>query len=232
MANARVVTIVMKFLVSSDLHGNFQRLEQLLSQVHLHSPDIIVITGDLTHYGSVSDITDILNKLSTLSIPIFFVPGNLDPVDLQDQVKIRHTTNLHGKSVDFHTYTFIGIGGSLYTPFNTRFELSENEIQTLLYGVFDQLPVKSRHILISHNPPYNTRLDFTSSGYHVGSKALRDFIIATHPILVMCGHIHEAQSIDQLNNSLLINPGPLFAGYFGMIEIDQNDNIQANLCRL
>lgn len=222
----------MKFLVTSDLHGNFQRIEQLLSQIHLHTPDIIVISGDLTHYGSVSDVTDILNKLSTLSIPIFFVPGNLDPLDLQDQVKVQHTINLHCKRVEVNTYTFIGIGGSLYTPFNTRFELSENEIQTLLYGVFNKLSATSRYILVSHTPPYNTQLDVTSSGYHVGSKALRDFIIATHPILVICGHIHEAQSIDQLNNSLLINPGPLFDGYFGVVEIDQNDNIQANLCRL
>lgn len=222
----------MKFIVTSDLHGNFQRIEQLLTQIHLQTPDIIVISGDLTHYGTVSDVTDILNKLSTFSIPIFFVPGNLDPLDLQDQIKIRHTINLHCKRVEVNTYTFLGIGGSLYTPFNTRFELSENEIKTLLYGVFNQLPATSRHILISHNPPYNTQLDVTSSGYHVGSKALRDFIIATHPILVMCGHIHEAQSIDQLNNTLLINPGPLFDGYFGVVEIDQNDNIQANLCRL
>lgn len=222
----------MKFLVTSDLHGNFQRIEQLLTQIHLHTPDIIVISGDLTHYGSVSDVTDILNKLSTLSIPIFFVPGNLDPLDLQDQVKVQHTINLHCKRVEANAYTFIGIGGSLYTPFNTRFELSENEIQTLLYGVFNKLSATSRYILVSHTPPYNTQLDVTSSGYHVGSKALRDFIIATHPILVICGHIHEAQSIDQLNNSLLINPGPLFDGYFGVVEIDQNDNIQANLCRL
>ncbi len=222
----------MKLLVISDLHGNFKRIEQLLKQFHHHTPDIVVISGDLTHYGSISDITDILNKLSTLAIPIFFVPGNLDPLDFQDQVNIQQTTNLHGTSVDFNTYTFIGIGGSLYTPFNTRFELSENEIQTLLYRVFNQLPVKSRHILISHNPPYDTRLDVTSSGHHVGSEALRDFIIATHPILVICGHIHEAQSIDHLNDSLLINPGPLFDGYFGVVEIDHNDNIQANLCRL
>lgn len=222
----------MKFLVTSDLHGNFQRIEQLINQIQHQAFDIIVISGDITHYGSVSDIADILNKLSTLSIPIFFVPGNLDPIDLRDQVQIQHTINLHSKSVDFNTYTFIGVGGSLYTPFNTRFELSENQIKKLLYGVYNKLPVKTKHILISHNPPYNTRLDVTSSGKHVGSKAVREFIIATHPILVMCGHIHEARSIDRLNNSLLINPGPLFDGYFGVVELDQSGNVQAYFCRL
>jgi Icc-related predicted phosphoesterase len=222
----------MKFLVVSDLHGNLQRIEQLLSQIHDHAPDIIVICGDLTHYGSISDIADILKKFSTSSIPIVFVPGNLDPISLQDQVKIQHTTNLHGKRVDFKSYIFIGLGGSVYTPFHTRFELSENEIKTLLDKIFNQLPDQSRHILVSHNPPYDTQLDVTSSGDHVGSKALRDFIITSQPILVMCGHIHEASSIDQLNNSVLINPGPLFDGYFGVVEIDQNDIIQAKLCQL
>jgi Icc-related predicted phosphoesterase len=220
----------MKFLVTSDLHGNFQRIEQLISQIQHQAFDIIVISGDLTHYGSVSDITDILNKFSTLSIPIFFVPGNLDPIDLRDPVQIQHTINLHGKSVDFNTYTFIGVGGSLYTPFKTRFELSENQIKKLLYGVYNKLPEKTNHILTSHNPPYNTLLDVTSSGYHVGSKALREFIITTNPILVMCGHIHEARSIDRLNNSLLINPGPLFDGYFGVVEIDPSDKVQAYFC--
>jgi putative phosphoesterase len=222
----------MKFLVISDLHGNSQRIEQLLSQIQDHAPDIIVICGDLTHYGSITDSADILKKFSTSSIPILFVPGNLDPISLQDQIKIQHTTNLHGRSVEFNSYIFIGIGGSIYTPFHTRFELSENEITTLLDTICNQLPEKSRHILVSHNPPYHTRLDVTSSGKHVGSKALRNFIITTQPILVMCGHIHEASSIDQLNNSVLINPGPLFDGYFGVVKIDQNNNIQANLCRL
>lgn len=222
----------MKLFIISDLHGNLSRIEPLIRQSRHHLPDVIAICGDLTHYGSVSDIATVLNELSTVSIPIFFVPGNLDPLALQDQVKIQHTTNLHGRSIEFNSYTFIGIGGSVYTPFKTRFELSENEIQTLLYRIYDQLPVKSKHIIISHNPPYSTRLDVTSSGDHVGSKALREYIIKTQPLLVMCGHIHEAQSIDRLNDSLLINPGPLFDGYFGMVEIDPNDNIQANLCRL
>jgi len=40
---------------------------------------------------------------------------------------------------------------------------------------------------------------------HVGSKALREFIIETQPLLTSCGHIHEALGIDQPKNSTIIN---------------------------
>jgi hypothetical protein len=222
----------MKLLVASDLHGNLQRIEQLKKLILHHIPDLIVVCGDLTHYGSISAVRDTLNQLSTGSIPIFFVPGNLDPPGLRTQANIHHARNLHGKSVKSNEYTFIGIGGSIYTPFNTQFELSENEIQTLLYSAYNQLPAKFKHIIVSHNPPYNTRLDKTSLGDHVGSKALREFIVETQPLLLFCGHIHEAQGIDRINNSVLLNPGPLFNGHYGIVEIDLDDNISVNLCQL
>jgi Icc-related predicted phosphoesterase len=222
----------MKLLVASDLHGGLQRIEQLNNQILHHIPDLIIICGDLTHYGSISETHNILFQLSIESIPIFFVPGNLDPSELRNQANIHHARNLHGKGVTFNEYNFIGIGGSVYTPFNTRFELSENEIQTLLYTTYDQLPTKSKHIIVSHNPPYNTQLDKTSMGDHVGSKALIEFIVETQPLLILCGHIHEALGIDQVNNSIIINPGPLFDGYYGMVEIDLDDNISVDLCQL
>lgn len=222
----------MRLLVISDIHGNFQRIKQLNSQILHHIPDLIILCGDITHYGNMSTAYDTLNQLAAGSIPTFFVPGNLDPSELRNQSNIPHARNLHGNSVKSNEYTFIGLGGSVYTPFQTPFELRENKIQTLLYLAYNQILTKSKHIIVSHNPPYNTQLDKTSLGDHVGSKALRAFIVETQPLLVLCGHIHEALGIDRINNSLLLNPGPLFDGYYGIVEIDLDDNISLDLCQL
>lgn len=46
-------------------------------------------------------------------------------------------------------------------------------------------------IFVMHCPPDNTDLDIISTGAHVGSIALRNFIIKHQPYLTLHGHIHE-----------------------------------------
>jgi Icc-related predicted phosphoesterase len=43
---------------------------------------------------------------------------------------------MHGKLEQIGKIRFIGLGGSNFTPFNTPFELSEEEIERVLKGMF------------------------------------------------------------------------------------------------
>ncbi|MBI2140458.1 metallophosphoesterase [Candidatus Woesearchaeota archaeon] len=77
-----------------------------------------------------------------------------------------------------------------------------------LRGLSD--PAKTIYAI--HAPPYGTKLDTLYSRQHVGSKAVRDFIMRAHPPLTLHGHIHESPEVsgswkDALGKTLCINPG-------------------------
>jgi len=47
---------------------------------------------------------------------------------------------------------------------------------------------------------------------------VRAFVDRAQPELVLCGHIHESRAIDLLGHSLVVNPGPVSAGHYAVVE--------------
>lgn len=67
-------------------------------------------------------------------------------------------------------------------------------------------------IYVIHAPPFDTKLDVISSGMHVGSKSIRDFIEEEQPFLTLHGHIHESPQMsgswkDRIGSTICINVG-------------------------
>jgi Icc-related predicted phosphoesterase len=74
-------------------------------------------------------------------------------------------------------------------------------------------PVQSPWIFVCHAPPYDTTLDrLPGIEFPVGSKAVRSFIEARHPLCALHGHIHESPMMtgsfrDRVGSTLCVNPG-------------------------
>jgi Icc-related predicted phosphoesterase len=79
--------------------------------------------------------------------------------------------------------------------------------------------------LVTHAPPYETRIDQTTRGEHVGSKAVRSIINRYKPTLAISGHIHEAKGIDKLNQTILVNPGPAYDQNAAIITVEQEKSV-------
>ncbi|MBS3113633.1 metallophosphoesterase [Candidatus Woesearchaeota archaeon] len=65
---------------------------------------------------------------------------------------------------------------------------------------------------VIHAPPFNTKLDIITTGAHVGSKSIREFIEKEKPLLTLHGHIHESPKMsgswkDKISNTICINVG-------------------------
>jgi Icc-related predicted phosphoesterase len=73
-------------------------------------------------------------------------------------------------------------------------------------------------IFCPHAPPQGTACDRLSSGEHVGSAVVRAFVEREQPDLVLCGHIHESRGLDELGRSRIVNPGPVAAGHYAVVE--------------
>jgi len=179
--------------------------------------DAVIVAGDIGSYDlNLNNFEKILMLLIDIfgTKELFYVPGNCDPPAALSYSKLG--TNIHGRVAQLHEYVIGGIGGSTYTPFHTPLEFSEEEIQRLLSAL---LPYKPQ-LLISHVPPYATRLDRVRSGLHVGSRALREFLERCKTVLLcICGHVHESPGIDTLGSVTLVNPGPAAHGRYALIEL-------------
>lgn len=210
----------MKLLAISDVHSS--RVD--LSSLRGEGFDAVLLAGDISN-GSMSDAKKVLRYLVDLGSPVFFVPGNMDPRSLLEVHELEGCFNLHGNKSYLGSYSIGGVGGGPISPFSTRIEFSEGEIWSILESV------GKVDIVVSHTPPFGTRLDRVRSGINVGSRALRRYIEEHSPILCVCGHIHESSGAERIGGTLAINPGPLSWGRYALIELE-GDQVGARLMEL
>jgi Icc-related predicted phosphoesterase len=216
--------IIMRLIVIGDVHmdlGNFTKIPAV------GAADAIIISGDITNYGTRTAAREIITEVRTVNDRILALPGNLDNPDVADYLE-EEFINLHGRGQLFGGVGIFGVGGSNPTPFNTPIEYSEEELQLFLEQGYNQVKTASHHILVSHTPPVQTQADRISNGVHVGSKAVRVFIEDYQPAYCLCGHIHEARSCDRIGKTRIINSGMIKDGGWIEIQID-NDTVNASL---
>lgn len=206
----------MKLLALSDLHGDYSHIGSILKRAG--EIDAVLIAGDLTNFGPDDKARELLEMFK---VPVLAVPGNCDnPSVLKILDKNENTINLHNSLHTMGELTFIGLGGSNPTPFNTPFELSEKKIGEYVGTLLGRS--KGRMILLSHAPPINT-MDKLPHG-NVGSVALARYLGRFD--LIVCGHIHEARGNVCINGTTVVNPGMASKGQGAIITIDENINIE------
>jgi len=211
----------MKLLILSDAHGKVDLVKKILE---LNEVDVVVFAGDIAPYGAIHRAYDALAKFAQYLRPrtVIAVPGNMDPLEIYERaVRELGIKVVHGRAFTVDEVTFIGVGGSPPTPFGTLTEFTEEEIEELLMRAYGQAGSKGRIVLVTHGPPYNTRCDIVLTGQHVGSTKVREFIEKHQPILCVCGHIHESRAIDEIGRTKIVNPGPLFRGYYAVAEVTE-----------
>ena len=184
----------------------------------------MVVGGDITNFGGRDDANQVLDRLVACNSRIYGIPGNCDRADVDDAL-VNRSMSLHATMKRMNDVIFFGIGGCNKTPFHTPQEYSEKELNEFTEKVSKSNDAR-HYVVVSHAPPYKTKLDRVFFGFHVGSKAIRNFVEAFQPDLVLCGHIHEARGFDYIGRTLIINPGP-FPKHYAIIE--NNDVINYRL---
>jgi Icc-related predicted phosphoesterase len=209
----------LRVFVASDFHGDSRVFLEVASKIKDLHASIVIVCGDITHFGSVQEAKALLEPLVKLRLPVLFIPGNCDPPSLTG-VDIEGAHCIHGSSEVYGDMTFVGAGGGLISPFSTPFEITEKQLEETLNRGFAQAPERRWIILVSHHPPVNTKLDMVYSGEHIGSFAVRRFIEKNNPSIVFCGHVHEARGTDKIGDTLLVNPGPARHGHYALADFD------------
>jgi Icc-related predicted phosphoesterase len=205
----------MKILAISDAHGDCSCMASILEKAG--DIDLVLIAGDLTDFGPEEQAEELINMFDK---PVMAIPGNCDMRSILGTLDSSKATNLHNASKCIGDITFIGLGGSNPTPFNTTFEIEEDEIENKLERLVKEVEGSGDTIiLLTHAPPYGT-LDEIPIG-HVGSKAIGKFVGRVD--LIVCGHIHEARGVMKCGRTVVVNTGMACEGYGALITIDKDD---------
>lgn len=212
----------MRILHVSDVHGNVSAVEKISKKAVYVGADLIIVTGDLTHFGEIEDAEMILEKIFESSKRVFFVPGNCDPRALLDwNPKNPSIKNLHLKSAEFMGWEFIGLGGAV-GRLGTLTEFTEEEVEDMLSKV---TPRRPGFVFISHSPPYGLEVDYTGTK-HIGSIAVKKYIENYRPRLMLCGHAHEGRGMLKLGEVTIINSGPAKNGLCSTIDLGRDVEVQ------
>jgi len=209
----------MKIIAIPDFHGSTKGINSIATE--LSNADVVLLAGDLTHFGNEKDAARIVEEVRQYANTIYAVPGNCDYAGV-NQYLVEQGIGLHGKGIVIDGVAFVGVGGSLPAPGGTPTEYSETELQEFMDRAIEDVPDDSQLILMAHQPPVDTKIDRITNGMHVGSKAVREFIEKHQPLICFSGHIHEGVGIDSIGKTKLVNPGPFRSGGYAYAEISES----------
>ena len=187
----------MKILAFSDVHGNPTIIKTLLEKAN--NADILVCAGDISIFSN--NLKQILEKFKKTQKQLLIIPGNHEsPKDLEN---INNSViSIHKGAYRIDNIVFIGYGTGGFSKVDKEFELFIKKVKPTLRK-------DDKVILVTHGPPYGTKLDKLPYFEHVGSTSYRKAISQIKPFLYICGHLHENfNKKDKVDKTFIINPGP------------------------
>lgn len=212
----------MKILCITDLHGQRSALARILAAAG--PVDVVLLGGDITNFGSSADAERIVRASQASGAKVLAVAGNCDSAIIEQRL-VDLGVSLYLRGVVIEGVGFHGLSG-MPPWIRSMYHFTEAELAEALRTGYKQITGAQRHVVVSHPPPLAQLVDRTRSGQHVGSTALRTFIDQTQPLLVLCGHIHEARGIERIGRTTVVNCGPAAQGAYAFAQLDDELIIQ------
>lgn len=180
-------TPIVKILAVSD--EVVERLYTLCASGHFREIELILGCGDLPY-------PYLENLLTFLNVPLFYVPGNHDPIYNSDNTLayVEGATNIDLKVIRFKKFLIGGLGGSIqYRPDGTN-QYSQTEAFLRAFRMLPPLVLNQINygrrldILITHSPPFGIHDEVTLA--HQGLKAVNWLLRIARPRYHFHGHTH------------------------------------------
>jgi len=215
-----------------DIHDDASAVSRLAEQPDLAGAAGLIISGDLTLRGGEPQARRVIEAARRLGKPLLAQIGNMDQPTV-DAYLSEEGINIHAAGrVTPEGVGIFGVGWSSPTPFATPSEADEDQIAAWLATARVAVAGCEKLLLVCHTPPYDTAVDMVASGAHVGSRAVRAYIERVQPDVCLTGHIHEARAVDTIGRTVVVNPGPLSAGGYARIILDETGGLTAKLASL
>lgn len=183
-----------KLLAFSDLHANHTMLDKLAKQAEEENVDIVVANGDFSPHNSINEPPKgLIGKFKQIGKKVFVLPGNHETeASIKALEEHYDLKELHGNYTIINGIGIFGCGGAEIGPCPT----SDTEIFERLKYAFEKVKNCKQKIMITHAHPANSIME-KFSNFVKGSPAVRKAIDEFKPDIALCGHVHEAEGIEE-----------------------------------
>jgi len=193
-----------RILIASDVHGDTKVMKRLAEKAEKENVDVVVIAGDLTEFDMYSK--GMIKPFLDRKKEVLFVTGNHDITSgdvFAEKYKIK---NLQFYPVKIKNVGFFGCGTASVGP---NF-LTEDEIASYLNKGYEKIKNTEKKVLVTHMRPSGSAIEkMIPRLKYSGSDAIREAIRKFHPAVNICGHIHEAEDLEEkIGKTLVIGTGP------------------------
>ncbi len=190
----------MKILAFCDLHEDYGAADFLVKKAE--DVDLILCAGDISVFEN--GVEEAINLMDSFGKKVLLVHGNHESEHLMKRLceKTKNVIFIHEKYFVFEDVVVIGYGGGGFTKEDESFYRMGEKLGPIIKNY-------RRSILLTHAPPYNTKIDEMHGRAHVGNKSIRKFIEKYQPSVAVSGHIHETfKKVDKVGKTVVVNPGP------------------------
>jgi len=188
-----------KILAASDLHGDSSIAKKLANKAAKNDVDLVVLCGDIT---GLIETRDIIKPFKDKNQKVLLIPGNHETFATADFLaEFYGVKNIHGYSAKYNDVGFFGCGGA---DFGLN-PMTEKEIFSTLKKGFENIKDQKKKIMITHMHAAETKAEF--SGFE-GSISIKKAVEQFKPDILISGHIHEAEGIEEkLGKTKIFNVG-------------------------
>ncbi len=184
-------------------------------------PDVVVMSGDLTDYGTPDEYAFARPLLDELSMPYFIVPGNHDEREAMREAFSDHTymprSGFLNYAIDDYPVRLIGLDTAVTgKPYGEMCEERLSWLEASLRAKPDQ-PT----LIFMHHPPILTGIRHMDRQNCRNADRLAETIARhTQVEMVLCGHVHRAIETIWAGTLVSIGPSPCHA-----VALDLTENI-------
>jgi len=220
---------VFKAVAIADIHGSLAYFKKLISYIRENAVNHIFVAGDIATDRDKVTFNRVIKALSSIGVKIFYVTGEADPEKPQNTVW-NNIFNLEHNHFNINENIIYGLPPSL--DYELKIPI-ERKVKAHVEKLGEEVGSNKieKCIILSHIPPYGTKVDKDPLRGNIGSVELRSFIERKRPLAVICGHVHTGLGIDNVKTTLIINPGPFRRGYYAELIVSAEKHIVIKLNR-
>lgn len=162
-------------------------LGDVVAEVKAWKPDVLLLTGDLTHRGEPQAYQHLIERIAPLNLPTYYIPGNHDDVDILNR-EFKDSPFLADKVVQGQGWQVLLLDSTLATAQSGEGYLSEAQLHKLEQSL---TACSQPTVVVLHHHPIPMGIDWLDTIGVQNSQAFLTCLTRFPQVkLVLFGHVH------------------------------------------
>lgn len=177
----------------ADIHSGAAAIQAIREAAKRHTPNAIIVAGDLTNYGDTAEVQRVLDALPGR---VLAIPGNLDVLRAFEAGSAKsHAESVMGRRIEIDGVGLVGLPSRAIAP------------------------AAPCEVLVVHEPPWGL-LDDVGGGRHIGFREHLEALVRLRPKVLLCGHCHESPGVVIHHGTTVVNCTLGRGGRGALVELD------------